>query len=255
VRLLFVADLHYALKQFDWLTANAASFDAVIIGGDLLDLASPLDIDIQIVVVEKYLGRICQQTRLLVSSGNHDGDARSAANESICQWLHGVKGGRLFVDGDRVEMDETLITICPWWDGPASRAEVERLLDRDAQVRRGRWIWVHHSPPDQSPVSWSGKHFGGDEFLVGWIQKFEPDLVLCGHIHNAPFVTNGSWMDLLGRTWVFNPGRQIGPHPAYLVVDLERRTVEWVSLEGKVIQQLDLPDDAVSAAPAAAAGA
>ncbi len=39
MRLLFVADLHYALKQFDWLVAHAAEFDPAIIGGDLLDLA------------------------------------------------------------------------------------------------------------------------------------------------------------------------------------------------------------------------
>ncbi len=54
MKMLFVADLHYALKQFDWLVANAANFDPIIIGGDLLDLGSNLDFDVQIVVVEKY---------------------------------------------------------------------------------------------------------------------------------------------------------------------------------------------------------
>ena len=58
MKILFVADLHYALKQFDWLTANAASFDMAIICGDLLDIGSFLDLDVQIVVVEKYLGRL-----------------------------------------------------------------------------------------------------------------------------------------------------------------------------------------------------
>lgn len=256
LRLLFVADLHYALKQFDWLTANAGRFDAVIIGGDLLDLGSALDLEIQIVVVEKYLGRICEQTRLLVCSGNHDGDARSAANESICQWLHGVKGARLYVDGDSVEMGNTLITICPWWDGPESRAAVESLLNRDAKRKKHRWIWIHHAPPDQSPVSWSGKRFGGDECLVAWLQRLAPDLVLCGHIHNAPFVAKGSWIDRIGDAWVFNPGRQIGPCPAYLVLDLERMSAEWVSLEGQVIRQLNLPATGeVIAPPAGIAGA
>jgi len=240
MRLLFVADLHYALKQFDWLNANARSYDAVIIGGDLLDVGSALDIDVQIVVMEKYLARICGQTRLLVSSGNHDGDARSAANESICQWLHNVKGGSLHVDGDSVELGGALITICPWWDGPASQAEVEQLLANDAARRKGQWIWIHHSPPDRSPVSWAGKRFGGDECLVEWIQRHEPDLVLSGHIHNAPFLADGSWIDRVGRTWVFNPGRQIGPQPAYLVFDLETMSVEWVSLEGQVVRQLAL---------------
>ena len=89
--MLFVADLHYALRQFDWLAANAARYDPVIIGGDLLDIAGALDLEVQIVVIEKYLERIRQQTRLVVSSGNHDGDSRppdqarpkGAAAESI----------------------------------------------------------------------------------------------------------------------------------------------------------------------------
>jgi predicted MPP superfamily phosphohydrolase len=113
VKMLFVTDLHYVLKQFDWLMANASRFDAVIIGGDLLDLGSALEIDVQIVVIEKYLERLRGQTRLLVSSGNHDGDNRLATNESICRWLREAKAGQLFVDGDSVEVDGTLITICP----------------------------------------------------------------------------------------------------------------------------------------------
>ena len=256
MRLLFVADLHYELKQFDWLMSHAADFDAVIIGGDLLELGSVLEPDVQIVVVEKYLARLCRQKPLLVSSGNHDGDARSAADESICKWLHDLKDGQLYVDGDSVEMGDTLITICPWWDGPVSRAEVESLLAKDAEKPKNRWVWIHHSPPDQSPVSWAGKKFGGDEFLVGWIQRFQPDLVLSGHIHNAPFNSKGSWNDRLGKTWVFNPGRQIGPCPTYLVFDLDKMSVEWVSLEGQVVQQLDAPaDDGINEPKPAADGA
>ena len=87
MRMLFVADLHYTLKQFDWLAAHASDYDLVIIGGDLLDLGSPLDFDVQIVVVEKYLHRIRQKAPLLVSSGNHDGDVRNDAHESVAEWL------------------------------------------------------------------------------------------------------------------------------------------------------------------------
>jgi Icc-related predicted phosphoesterase len=40
MKMLFVADLHYTLKQLDWLVANAGDYDLVVIGGDLLDLGS-----------------------------------------------------------------------------------------------------------------------------------------------------------------------------------------------------------------------
>ena len=242
MRLLFVADLHYALKQFDWLVANADRFDPVIIGGDLLDLASALDFDVQIVVVEKYLERIRQKTRLLVSSGNHDGDSRSAADESVARWLQEARAAGLSVDGDSLELPGALMTVCPWWDGPVSRAEIEAQLARDAAKVRGRWVWVHHAPPAGSPVCWTGKKFAGDEFLRGWIERFAPDVVLSGHIHNSPFYAAGSWVDRIGQTWVFNPGKQIGPAPACIALDLETMTAEWISLEGQSVRVLSVTD-------------
>jgi Icc-related predicted phosphoesterase len=239
---LFVADLHYGLKQFDWLLANAGGFDAVVIGGDLLDLASALDLDTQIVVVEKYLGRISNNARLIVSSGNHDGDTRNSARESICRWLQDARAGQLHVDGESVELGDILVTICPWWDGPETRAEVERLLERDAARRKQKWVWIHHAPPAGSPVCWTGRKSAGDEFLAGWIQRFSPDLVLSGHIHNAPFYADGSWIDRIGRTWVFNVGRQMGPQPSFVILDFEAMSARWISVDEDVTRDLTVPD-------------
>jgi Icc-related predicted phosphoesterase len=238
MRLLFVADIHYALKQFDWLVARAGEFDAVAIGGDLLDLSSVLEFDVQIVVVEKYLQRLREKTRVLVCSGNHDGDSRSAADESIAAWLQAARAERVHVDFDHVDLDGTLITICPWWDGPVSRAELEAQLAADAARPKSRWIWLHHAPPDQSKVSWTGRKFAGDAFVVEWIRRFQPDLVLSGHVHNAPFYAEGSWIDRIGRTWVINPGRQIGPAPAFVVFDLDAMSAAWVSLQEQAVQEL-----------------
>jgi Icc-related predicted phosphoesterase len=248
MRLLFVADIHYALKQFDWLVARAGDYDAVAIGGDLLDLSSALDCDTQIVIVEKYLGLLRAKTRVLVCSGNHDGDGRNEADESVARWLRDAKADRLFVDFDNVDLDGTLVTICPWWDGPQSRAELEGMLAAASQRPRQKWIWLHHAPPDQYKVSWTGKKFAGDTFLVEWIQRYQPDLVLSGHIHNAPFYAEGSWIDRVGRTWVVNPGRQIGAMPAFIEFDLNAMTAEWVSLADRASQALA---EAVGGEPAA----
>ena len=238
VRILFVADLHYTLKQFDWLVANAGGYEMVIIGGDLLDLASSLDMDVQIVVMEKYLRRLREKTRLVVSSGNHDGDSRSAADESVALWIAEAKAEGLFVDGDSLDLPEATVTICPWWDGPVSQAELEARLAAQAPKIKGRWIWVHHAPPSGSPVCWTGKKYAGDEVLRGWIERFQPDIVLSGHIHNSPFYKDGAWVDRIGKTWVFNPGKQIGPQPTSITLDLEKMTAEWVSLEGQSVRRL-----------------
>jgi len=242
MRMVFVADLHYTLKQLDWLVTNAGHYDLVIIGGDLLDLGSALDFDVQIVVVEKYLHRIRRNTPLLVSSGNHDGDSRNAANESFAEWLLLSRAEGLFVDGESALLGDTRVTACPWWDGPVSRAELENLLAREATTRASRWIWSHHEPPEGARVSWSGKEFLGDPFLREWINRFEPDLVLSGHFHNAPFYPEGSWIDRVGKTWVFNPGRQPGSFPTYIILDFDALVAEWISAEGESIRKLGLPD-------------
>jgi len=238
MRLLFVADLHYTLKQFDWLLTHAHEFDLTVIGGDLLDLGSSLDPDVQIAIVEKYLNLLQADARLVVSSGNHDGDSRNAANESISTWIQDSRADRLHVDGDSIDFGNDLITICPWWDGEVSRGELEKQIEREADRLKGRWIWIHHAPPEGSKTCWTGRKFAGDEALRQWIDRFQPDIVLSGHIHNTPFYAEGSWIDRIGRTWVFNPGRQIGPEPTRIVIDLDAMTAEWMSIEGNSVRDL-----------------
>lgn len=243
MRLLFVADLHYSLKQFDWLLAEAGGYDLVAIGGDLLDLASELDADIQIAIVEKYLALLSKKCVLVVSSGNHDGDTRNHADESIAAWVQGARGERLHVDGDSFDVGGARITVCPWWDGDHSRAEVGAQLERESARRQRPWIWIYHAPPEGARTSWAGRRFIGDEALRGWIDRFQPEMVLSGHIHNSPFFEQGSWIDRIGRTWVFNPGRQPGPEPTCLIIDLETGTAEWRSAAERSFRELRIAED------------
>ena len=55
MKVLLVADLHYTLPQFDWLQQEGSSYDVVVIAGDLLDLASPVPVAAQVVVVTKLI--------------------------------------------------------------------------------------------------------------------------------------------------------------------------------------------------------
>jgi Icc-related predicted phosphoesterase len=118
------------------------------------------------------------------------------------------------------------------------RAEVEAQLTVEATRVRGKWIWVYHAPPEGARTSWAGRRFIGDDFLKAMIERFKPDMVLSGHIHNSPFYEQGAWVDRLGSTWVFNPGRQIGMQPTSIVVDLEAMTARWSSIEAESVQDL-----------------
>jgi Icc-related predicted phosphoesterase len=232
VRILLVSDLHYTLKQFDWVHSVAGDFDMVVIAGDHLDIAAVADSDAQIVVILKYLDRLRGKTRLLVSSGNHDLTRLDASGEKVARWLAKARRMGIPIDGDALEIDGTLFTICPYWDGPVGRATVGELLARAAALPKRRWVWIYHAPPDRSRVSWIGKRHLGDAVLSEWIEEYQPDMVLTGHIHQSPFRRGGSWVDRHGATWVFNAGRQIGPCPTHVILDTEAMTAAWFSLAG-----------------------
>lgn len=233
MQVLLVADLHYALKQYDWLIDVAGDYESVVIAGDLLEISCIVPKEAQIVVVQDYLRRLATVTRLLVCSGNHDLDREGPGGERIAGWLSDARLGAVTGDGAAVTIDGTLVSSVPWWEGPETQARIAEQLARDAARRTGRWIWLYHAPPCDSPVSWGGSRSYGDTLLNGLIETHAPDLVLSGHVHQAPFVGGGSWVDRIGTTWVFNMGQQPGPAPAHVVIDTEAGEAAWFSLEGR----------------------
>lgn len=224
---LLVGDLHYRLRQYDWIAEATPGFDVVVIAGDLLDIRSAVPLPAQAAAVSAQIARIGGRGVLLVASGNHDLDSRDAAGEKSTLWLQRARSPGLHVDGDSLMVESSLFTICPWWDGPNGRHQLEERLVGDAERERRRWVWVYHAPPSGSPVSWDGRREYGDAVLAEWIQRFQPDVVLTGHVHQAPFVDGGAWADRIGDTWVFNAGHEPGPVPSHIVIDVDEAQATW----------------------------
>jgi Icc-related predicted phosphoesterase len=242
MRCLFVADLHYSLPQFDWLLRSAPCYDLVVLAGDALDVSSMVDFRAQTLVVRKYLQRIADVTRLIVCSGNHDLDSRDESGEKVARWMEDVRALHIAGDGDSPIINGALFSICPWWDGPIVRERLMAQIEADASRRQGlRWIWIHHAPPRNSPTSWSGARSLGDADLEQWIGEYQPDIVVAGHIHQSPFVKDGSWVDRIGATWVFNAGRQFGVPPAYIALETHIGEAVWISAMGMQTVRLDAP--------------
>ncbi len=241
MRFLVVADLHYALQQYDWVMDVAPAFDVVVIAGDHLDLASLVDRRTQSVVIQKYIARLKDRTRLIVCSGNHDLDSDDAGGEKVTRWILNARGDRVASDGDSLLVEDTLFTVCPWWDGPVAQQAIRAQLAADAGRERRRWIWVHHAPPDGSPVSWGGSRYFGDAELARLIEMHRPDIVLSGHVHQSPFTDAGSWVDRIGLTWVFNMGQQFGAPPAHIIFDTEEDVALWLSGAGVETINLSSP--------------
>lgn len=232
MKYLIVADIHYSLKQFDWVASLSDKFDAVFLVGDLLDLVSIVERDVQATVALKYLRNLATKTRVIVCSGNHDCKDKLSNGEWCASWLQGGSSHTVAVDGETITMGETLFSIMPWWDGESVREDVANQIRRDSAQQRNQWAWIYHCPPHETPLSWNGKRHCGDPNAADWIQEHQPDLVFCGHVHEAPFVKNGTWFHRIGDTFVFNAGRQHGAIPSFLVWNTDDRNVTWISQAG-----------------------
>ena len=227
MRILAVSDLHYRLPHYDWLVDAADGVDVVALVGDLADVVSPVPLAVQTVVLDKYLGLLADKAVVLASSGNHDLDGPGEHGEQIASWLRSARRPNVHTDGRSVDLGGTRFTICPWWDGPVSRDAVAEQLAAAAVGRPERWVWLYHSPPAGTPLCKDGRREFPDHDLAAWIAEHSPELVLCGHIHQAPWIEGGTWHAELGSTKVFNAGKQPGKVPPHITFDLEAGTAEW----------------------------
>src|SRR5687768_12335207 len=100
--ILLTSDLHYTLRQYDWLIGAAADFDAVVIAGDHIDALLPVPSGVQIAALSASFAAVAQKSRLLVCSGNHDLNAWNEKGEKIADWLAAVRSAAVAVDGDTV---------------------------------------------------------------------------------------------------------------------------------------------------------
>ena len=62
---------------------------------------------------------------------------------------------------------------------------------------------------------------------------------MSGHIHQSPYVKEGSWVDRIGRTWIFNGGHQPGRVPSHVLIDTELNRAFWKSAYGAEYVKLD----------------
>jgi predicted phosphodiesterase len=241
MRILVASDLHYRLPHYDWLVDQAADFDVVALPGDHIDIAGTVPMEAQVVVLTAYFERLAERTTLLVTSGNHDLDGPGPHGEQMARWMRRLDDDRFHfhVDGATVDIGDTRFTLCPWWDGPITKAEVDAQLATDAATRPERWVWLYHSPPGGTGLCRTASREFPDYDLTAWIEQWGPHLVFTGHIHNAPWVAGGTWVDKVADSWVFNAGRTSGPMPAHIVVDTDAGTAEWVALPDRAEVALD----------------
>ena len=117
------------------------------VAGGLADIANPVPIAVQAVVLTTYLNRMAEHPVVLAGSGNHDLDGPGAHGEQTAAWVRRPRADAVVTDGRSIDREGIRFTVCPWWDGPLGRDAVAAQLQAAAVDRPERWLWVYQAPP------------------------------------------------------------------------------------------------------------
>jgi len=204
MKIIGIADIHDRLDYPAAAIEQLRSSDLVLIAGDITNFGDKDE-------AQKVIQRIAEYNpRILAVPGNCD---RAGVNRMISEYgmnLHGtstVFGGVMFLGLGGC--NKTLFhTPMEYADDEMTAifSKFERMPGID------KCVLVTHVPPYKTKLDriFIGLHVGSKP-VRRFIERFQPDIALCGHIHEARGV------DTLGKTVIINPG----PFPKhYALLDL-----------------------------------
>lgn len=209
MRLAYVVDVHGRPQAVADCVAAMPEIDLLIVGGDLTTGGTPDDAERAIELWRPLA------PRLLALAGNMDSpeiDAR-LAELGVSLDGRGVRIGDVGLYGVSAAPISPLRT--PY---ELSDPELEERIRRGfAAVEACRvTVFCPHAPPADTACDRlaSGEHVGST-VVRAFVEQAQPDLVLCGHIHES----RGT--DTIGHSRIANPGPVSAGHYALVEVDGE----------------------------------
>lgn len=193
MRLLCITDLHDKRSALDQILAAAGAVDAVLLGGDITNFGSPADAERIVRVLQARVERV------LAVAGNCDS---AAIEERLVQLGVSLFQRGVLVDGVGFQ---GLSGMPPWHAQmyQFSEEQLAQALDLGYAQLNGAHshVVLSHPPPRAEHVDYTQRgHHVGSTALRRFIDRVQPALVICGHIHE------GRGVEQLGRTQVVNCG-------------------------------------------------
>lgn len=194
MRILVLSDIHGKQTKLETIVANINAVDLVCIAGDFTTHGTVSNVQTLFHVLQQYTSSI------VAVAGNMD-------SQDIDRWLdeqgYGINSkGKVFgkVGISGVSAAPLSILHTPY---EVSEKDIEDALMRgwkDIQHAERRII-LSHTPPHKTNLDRVriGMHVGSTA-LRKFIEEHSPDLVLCGHIHEA------KGTDRIGNTILCNCG-------------------------------------------------
>ena len=234
MKVLLLGDLHCRRDWFAWLLTQTPSWDLIAMPGDLLDCFGE-EYPLQQRAVTIWLDELAGRGRPVAwCSGNHDQGRWTFVGENAEErpcWTDQLQGsaivGDLETNSILVQGRPLLVSCLPYSDLRTERFEsrIGTLL-ADAAAERTTlgcpWIVLSHVPPSELSLSKGLRKDLGDPVLRYYVEKYRPDIVLSGHVHEAPF--HGPFCERIGSTACFNAGFvPDASFPCHVVLDLATR--------------------------------
>jgi Icc-related predicted phosphoesterase len=207
VRIAYLVDVHDRFDAVPEAMRRIGPVDVLIIGGDVTTGGTP---DQAARAVEEW-GTLAP--RLLALAGNMDDPATDdrLAELGVALDGRGVALGDVGLFGVAAAPKSPLDSPYELDDEELSRRiEAGYAAVEDCRIR----IFCPHAPPHGTACDRlaGGRHVGST-IVRAFVEREQPELVLCGHIHESRGI------DEVGRTKVVNPGPAMRGH--YAVVDVD----------------------------------
>jgi len=195
ITILALSDVHGSYDRANKLIRENPHADAVIIGGDLTTCGSATEAEEAVRLFES------NKKPLFVVAGNMDPVDIDATFDRLrvsvnAKGMNFKEVGIFGVSGSPATPMHTPNEI-------AEEEIARRAMAGWKDVSASRWkIFVPHAPPRDTNVDkvLLGKHVGSSAVRT-FIEQHQPDVVVCGHIHEARGI------DAVGRTQIVNCGQ------------------------------------------------
>jgi Icc-related predicted phosphoesterase len=207
MRLAYVVDVHGRPDAVGAAVSGLGELEALVVGGDITTGGTP---DEAARAVESWR---TLAPRLLVLAGNMDSPEidRRLDELGVALDSRGVVLGDVGLFGVSAAPVSPLATPYELDDD-----ELERRILRGHEAIGGCRVTVFcpHAPPAGTACDRlaDGRHVGST-VVRAFVEREQPDLVLCGHIHEARAV------DTVGTSTIVNPGPVRSGHYAVVEID------------------------------------
>ena len=199
MRILAFSDIHGAYKKVNEILTKESAYDLILIVGDLTTRGSPREAQDAIKLFQSH-GKPQGDKPLLAVAGNMDPRELDDTFDSL-----GISINAKGVVREKVGFFGVSASPFTPMHTPYEIPEEEISLRAEkgwVDVVTAQWkIFAPHAPPRDTKVDviTGGVHVGSTA-VREFVEKHQPDVVVCGHIHEARGV------DTIGKTKIVNCG-------------------------------------------------